>query len=248
MSHDFDLTHMILPPPKLQSFQSMFQLLMQEGWSQLYSEIMCRRDYWFIVINIYFILLHLIASLILLNFFVAVILDNLDYDEDVKKKKLEEAEKNIEKIQRVPFHLKIFQKCGPKKVPAPKISSVTAPNLTEADVRNFYNVGEVTDFPSGFVAEQPPVLPSEALTHRRTSELSNLNLLTAEDSGLGNSGLSAHQGKYWGVQGILNYIKAYRQQSRENEATWPGQGARGGGPSGTDFLGGARGHSDSAAP
>lgn len=225
----------------------MFQLLMQEGWSQLYSEIMCRRDWSFIFINIYFILLHLISSLILLNFFVAVILDNLDYDEDVKKKKLEEAAKNIEKIQTVPYHLKIFQTCGPKKVPAPKISSVAAPNLTEADVRNFYNVGEVTDFPSGYMTDQHPVFPSELIAHRRTSELSNLNLLTAEDSGIGSGGLSAHQGKYWGVQGILSYIKAYRQQSRENEWTRPGQSARVG-TTGADFLGGARGPSDSAAP
>lgn len=134
-------------PSPLQSFQSMFQLLMQEGWSQMASEIMCHRDIIFFFINLYFIILHLFASLILLNFFVAVILDNLDYDEEVKKQKLEEAEKNTEKVQKIPYHLQIFQLCGPKKISVPKISSADAPNLTEADVRNFYNIGEVSDFP-----------------------------------------------------------------------------------------------------
>lgn len=220
----------------------MFQLLMQEGWSQLFSEIMCRRDVVFIFINIYFILLHLIASLILLNFFVAVILDNLDYDEELKKKKLEEAEKNKEKVQKVPFYLQIFKLCGPKKIAVPKISSADAPDLTEADVRNFYNIGGVGDFPTGFIAEQPPILPSDS-SIRRTSELSQLDLLTEENSELG-SVISAHHGKYWGIQGILGYIKAYRQHSRENEGNRPGQIR---GPTGGDFLS-SRGQIDSSTP
>lgn len=206
----------------------MFELLMQEGWSQLFSELQCRRNVWSYFINLYFIFLHLIASLFLLNFFVAVILDNLDYDEEVKIHKLEEAEKNKEKIQKVPKHLRIFRLGGPKKIPVPKLSSVDTPKLTEADVRNFYNVGEVTRFPTGFVAEQPP-LPSE-ISSRRSSELSNLDLLSGDKAAVG-SGISAHQGKYWGIQGILSHVKAFRQHSRENEGNRPSQ--RPGG----DFLG-----------
>ena len=228
----------------MQSFQSMFQLLMQEGWSQLFSEIMCHRNYYFILINLYFIILHLIASLILLNFFVAVILDNLDYDEDVKVKKLEEAEKNVEKVQEVPYHLRIFQLCGPKKISVPKLSSADTPHLTEADVRNFYNIGEVSDFPRGFVTEQPSILPSEVSANRRISELSNLSLLTEDNSAVGN-GISAHQGKYWGVQGILSYIKAYRQHNRENEGNRPNQSTQG--TLGGDFLG-TRRQVDSSTP
>lgn len=216
----------------------MFQLLMQEGWSQLFSEIMCRRDIYFFFINIYFIILHLFASLILLNFFVAVILDNLDYDEEEKRIKLEEAEKNTEKVQTVPYHLRIFQLCGPKKIPVPKLSSADAPNLTEADVRNFYNIGEVSDFPLGFIAEQPPIVSSEAVSyHRRSSELSTLELLTDENSSSSGGGVLAQQGKYLGVQGILSHIKAYREHSRENEENRPGQSARGSGTGGGDFIG-----------
>lgn len=227
----------------------MFQLLMQEGWSQLFSEIMCHRDIYWFFINLYFILLHLFASLILLNFFVAVILDNLDYDEETKKKKLEEAEKNTEKVQTIPFHLRIFESCGPKKIPVPKLSSTDAPDLTEADVRNFYNIGEVSDFPSGFVAEQPPIVSSsEAVSHRRSSELSHLELLTEHNSGRLGGGLLAQQGKYWGIQGMLNYVKAFRQHSREIEENRPGQAARGatGGGGGGGGGGGAKGKSDAS--
>lgn len=217
-----------------QSFGSMFQLLMQEGWTQLFSELQCRRNVWSYFINFYFILLHLIASLFLLNFFVAVILDNLDYDEEVKIKKLEEAEKNTERVQKVPKHLCIFQLGGPKKIPVPKLSSVDAPNLTEADVRNFYNVGEVANLSTGFVSEQPPPLPSECGS-RRSSKLSNLDLLMGDKVVVGD-GLSAHQGKYWGIQGILSHVKAFRQHSRDNEGNRPSQSTRGAG--GGDFLGG----------
>ena len=219
----------------------MFQLLMQEGWSQLFSEIMCRRNISFFFINIYFIILHLFASLILLNFFVAVILDNLDYDEEEKKIKLEEAEKNTEKVQTVPYHLRIFKLCGPKKIPVPKLSSADAPNITEADVRNFYNIGEVPDLPLGLIAEQPPIVPSEAVSyHRRSSELSPPELLTENSSsssgGMGG-GILAQQGKYLGVQEILSHIKAYREHSRENEENRPGQSVRGSGTGGGDFIG-----------
>ena len=46
-----------------QALQAMFQLIMQEGWSEVMSEAMCHDKKW-IAINFYFILLHLIASLV----------------------------------------------------------------------------------------------------------------------------------------------------------------------------------------
>ena len=205
----------------------MFQLLMQEGWSQLFSETMCRRNDAFFIINFYFFLLHLFFSLILLNFFVAAILDNLDYDEDVKRKKLEEAEKNTAKIQKIPYHLRIFQLCGPKKIPIPKLSSTDVPNLTEVDVQNFYNIGEVNDYSTGFLPEQSSILSSDVNVQRRSSKLSELNLLTEEDSISVGNGISADQGKYWGIQGLLSHVKAFRQHSREKEENRPSQTIRG---------------------
>ena len=44
-----------------QALQSMFQLVMQEGWTDLMSELACHRPYW-LPIMLYVILLHLFAS------------------------------------------------------------------------------------------------------------------------------------------------------------------------------------------
>ena len=46
-----------------QALQSMFQLIMQEGWSEVMSEVMCHKPLW-LLINFYFICLHLFASLV----------------------------------------------------------------------------------------------------------------------------------------------------------------------------------------
>ena len=200
------------------------------------SEIMCHRDIAFAFMNLYFIGLHLFASLvspapprphtndpslqILLNFFVAVILDNLDYEEDEKKEKLEEDLKTKSTGEKVPLHLKVFKCCGQRRVRAPKISSVELPNLTEADVRNFYNTEDGVDYPS--VPYHHERLPSivEASFQHQSSDLSQLELLSEGRAELLQSG-SSQRGKYWGVQGILSYVKAFRQHSRELENSRP---------------------------
>ena len=122
----------------------------------------------------------------------AVILDNLDYDEDTKKELLQQV---VEKktTQKVPPHLKLLTACGPKLISAPKISAaataagVEIPNLTEADVKSFYETGELREVKD--TAGIPPVEPTfpqqqappTSLTQRRSSELSRLELLS-EDS------------------------------------------------------------------
>ena len=136
---------------------------------------------------------------ILLNFFAAVILDNLDYDEDTKRELLQQVvEKNT--TRTVPVHLRVLTACGPKLISAPKISAAAAaagvevPNLTVADVKSFYESGETRDakeaaivpgFPPGgaaadqaFPQQQAP--PTTAATQRRSSELSELNLLSVD--------------------------------------------------------------------
>lgn len=184
---------------------------------------MCYRDTWWYFINFSFIILHLFGSLILLNFFVAVILDNLDYDEETKKNKLEEDLKK-RKVEKVPPHLKIFKAFGQKKISGPKISSVEVTNLTEADVRNFYNVGESTEFSVNTdVIDQPSFIPDGSAYSRQKSDFSNIELLTEDKSELCVSGVSTMHGRYYGVQSILNYVKAFRQHSRAVEGNRPGQ-------------------------
>lgn len=79
---------------------------MNEAWTDITSEVMCGRKYEWLIVNLYFIVVHLLSSLvatptntptqliiclyqIFLNFFGAVILDNLEYDEEEKRQKLE---------------------------------------------------------------------------------------------------------------------------------------------------------------
>lgn len=198
----------------IQALQSIFQIVMQEGWTELMGEIMCHRDHIWWLMNIYFIVLHLLGSLILLNFFVAVILDNLDYDDEKKKEKFEKEFKE-RKVEKVSWKLKVFQCCGPKRIRVPKLSSAGAPNLIEADVRKFYSIGEASDFPVAFDVPEQPLINSEQ--SQPPSELSGLELLTEEKAAAVN--VASHESKYWHVQGILNYVKAFRQHNRETEAT-----------------------------
>ena len=187
----------------------MFQLVMQEGWTELMGEIMCRRDGFWWLMNIYFIILHLFGSLVLLNFFAAIILDNLDYDEEKKKEKFEKEFKE-RKVEKVPWKLKVFKCCGPKRIRVPKLSSAEAPELIEADVRNFYNVGDASSLPVSLD------FPDQPLVTTQHSQSSGLELLTEQSE---TSSIASHENKYWRVQGILNYVKAFRLHNKETEAT-----------------------------
>ncbi len=226
----------LVPPFFSQGFQSMFQLVMQEGWTELMGEVMCKRNGSWVLINVAFIGLHLFGSLILLNIFVAAILDNLEYDEDTKKQKLEEDLKK-QKVESVPRDLKLFKKFGQKKISGPKISSIDVPNLTEADVRNFYNVGEATDFPLSYDNDSGPASFAPDYSKRQSSVLSDIDLLTEDKSQLLQSGVTSHHGWYYSIQGILNYIKAFREHSQAVEGSERGLRGRtsDGGPADTEL-------------
>ncbi len=130
---------------------------------------------------------------ILLNFFVAVILDNLDYDEKKKKTKLEE-ELQKSKVEKVPYHLKLVTRLGgAKRVPVPKLSSATGiepPVLTQAEVKSFYDTGEALEFPvTSALSESHPISHQHVeAPHRLSSDLSNLSLLSGYSSDVLSSG------------------------------------------------------------
>uniref|UniRef100_A0A8C6SMY9 Ion transport domain-containing protein n=1 Tax=Neogobius melanostomus TaxID=47308 RepID=A0A8C6SMY9_9GOBI len=99
-------------PACLQAFMSMFQILTQEGWIDVMDQTLVAVGHmWAPVVAIYFILYHLFATLILLSLFVAVILDNLELDEDLKKlKQLKQSEANADTKEKLPLRLRIFEK------------------------------------------------------------------------------------------------------------------------------------------
>ncbi|EEC06683.1 voltage-gated ion channel, putative, partial [Ixodes scapularis] len=86
-----------------EAFMSMFQILTQEGWVEVMNETMLRTSKTIgPLVAIYFILYHLFVSLIVLSLFVAVILDNLELDEDIKKLK------QVRRIASIIYYVSTF--------------------------------------------------------------------------------------------------------------------------------------------
>ncbi|XP_028291438.1 sodium leak channel NALCN isoform X5 [Gouania willdenowi] len=116
------------------AFMSMFQILTQEGWIDVMDQTLVAVGHmWAPVVAIYFILYHLFATLILLSLFVAVILDNLELDEDLKKlKQLKQSEANADTKEKLPLRLRIFEKFPnrPQMVKISKLpSDFTVPRI-----------------------------------------------------------------------------------------------------------------------
>ncbi|CAN8021994.1 unnamed protein product [Ixodes persulcatus] len=95
-----------------EAFMSMFQILTQEGWVEVMNETMLRTSKTIgPLVAIYFILYHLFVSLIVLSLFVAVILDNLELDEDIKKlKQLKAREQSAGITEGLPIRLRFFER------------------------------------------------------------------------------------------------------------------------------------------
>ncbi|ETE66402.1 Sodium leak channel non-selective protein, partial [Ophiophagus hannah] len=118
------------------AFMSMFQILTQEGWVDVMDQTLNAVGHmWAPVVAIYFILYHLFATLILLSLFVAVILDNLELDEDLKKlKQLKQSEANADTKEKLPLRLRIFEKFPNRPQMLRKsVFSIRARNLLEKE-------------------------------------------------------------------------------------------------------------------
>ncbi|XP_065924032.1 sodium leak channel NALCN isoform X6 [Magallana gigas] len=98
-----------------QAFMSMFQILTQEGWIEVMHGVIeeTMTGGWFLKVlcAIYFILYHQFVTVIVISSFVAVILDNLELDEEIKKlKQLKAREQVTESQQKLPMRLRVFTK------------------------------------------------------------------------------------------------------------------------------------------
>nr|CAH7755461.1 unnamed protein product [Callosobruchus chinensis] len=133
-----------------EAFMSMFQILTQEAWVEVMDETMLRtRSMLAPLVAVYFILYHLFVTLIVLSLFVAVILDNLELDEDIKKlKQLKYREQSAEIKETLPFRLRIFEKFpeSPLMVSLHKVpSDFTLPKVRESFMRQFVYENEEED-------------------------------------------------------------------------------------------------------
>ncbi|KAG1701408.1 Sodium leak channel non-selective protein [Nymphon striatum] len=132
--------------PKFESFpeafMSMFQILTQEGWVDVMNETMLRTSKNIApFVAIYFIMYHLFVTLIVLSLFVAVILDNLELDEDIKKlKQLKAREQSAGIKEELPLRLRIFENFPerPQMIKLHKVpSDFNLPKVRESCIRQF---------------------------------------------------------------------------------------------------------------
>ena len=145
-----------------ESFMSMFQILTQEGWTELMNETMLLHKNTGPLVAVYFVLYHLFVSLIVLSLFVAVILDNLELDEDIKKvKQVKAREQSAGISEDLPLRLRVFEHF----TDSPQMA-----NLNK--VASEFNVPKVRDsFMKTFVEQEAEDLPSMKKLSPETAHL-----------------------------------------------------------------------------
>ncbi|XP_074643734.1 sodium leak channel NALCN-like [Tubulanus polymorphus] len=134
-----------------QAFMSMFQILTQKGWVEVMHVTMWKTGERFApLVATYFIFYHLVVSIIVVSLFVAVILDNLELDEDIKKlKQLKMREMSTEMQQTLPLRLRIFEKFPdrPQMIYLNKIpGDFSSPKVRDSFMRQFVEYGNELDF------------------------------------------------------------------------------------------------------
>ncbi|XP_076454223.1 sodium leak channel NALCN-like [Babylonia areolata] len=125
-----------------QALMSMFQVLTQEGWVEVHTDLMKSLSLVpQITVAVYFYIFHFVVTGIVISLFVAVILDNLELDEDIKKlKQLKLREQSAETQEQLPLRLRIFSKFPnhPQMVKVYKMpSDFDVSDVRESFIRQF---------------------------------------------------------------------------------------------------------------
>ena len=164
------------------ALQGMFQVLMQEAWNEMLHDILrqaIEEDQasltW--IIYPYFILSHILAAVILISVFVALILDNLELDEELKLvKQRKMGELGSETQMTLPARLKVFERfpANPKIIRTENIDC-SLPKVRESFMRKylFDNEKAVAD---NSLATGPE--PGSLLVPDRNMESYGINLIS----------------------------------------------------------------------
>lgn len=138
----------------LQSLQSMFQILTQEGWVEIMEKSMKSAEkYGAGPVAVFLLAYHLFSSLIIMSVFVAVIVDNLEVDEDVKlMKQRKMGEETSYTQEKLPLRIRIYErfKDDPRLVKMNRLkfaSEFPTPKIRESFMRRFVNTETVNDLP-----------------------------------------------------------------------------------------------------
>ncbi|KAK7076029.1 hypothetical protein SK128_019150 [Halocaridina rubra] len=167
------------------ALMSMFQILTQEGWVDVMDETMINTmnstsDGIAPFVAIYFIMYHLFVTLIVLSLFVAVILDNLELDEDFKKLKQMKAREQSAGIQEtLPLRLRIFEKFPDRpsmtrlhKVP----SDFSLPKVRESFMRQYLE--EELEDEDGLIKARGVGLEDSTISYRKRQPVKLLKAIS----------------------------------------------------------------------
>ncbi|KAF8358128.1 nca-2 [Pristionchus pacificus] len=158
-----------------QAFMSMFQIITQEGWTDVVVEILRTTHENFVpFVAIYFVGYHLLVTLIVLSLFVAVILDNLEMDEELKKiKQLKAREQNTVRTT-LPWRLRIFDHfpTRPQMISFKRMTSeFPCPKIRHSFTRCFAEDDEATFVEESGVRENGRLLLRQGTISRKQNEM-----------------------------------------------------------------------------
>ena len=133
------------------SVQSMFQIITQEGWVEVLDELISATNNTFarILVAIVILACHLFSSLIIMSVFVAVILDNLELDEEVKiMKQKKMGEESRESTEELPLRLRVFERFrdDPRLVKMSRIkmtADFSTPKIRDSFMKKFIDSSSV---------------------------------------------------------------------------------------------------------
>ena len=127
------------------AIKSLFQIFMTEAWGEIMSDVVFRGGFGFsFLVFILFILFHFLAATILISVFVALILDNLELEEDVKiAKQRRLGEEVADTHEKLPARMRIYQNLKPR----PKLTKIdyvetTLPKLRQSFVSKYVDMGD----------------------------------------------------------------------------------------------------------
>jgi len=130
------------------AIKALFQIFMTEAWVEIMSDVLYRGGFGFaFLVFILFILFHLLAATVLISVFVALILDNLELEEDVKVAKQRRLGEEVADTQeKLPARMRLYQNLKPR----PKLTKIdyvetNLPKLRQSFVSNYVNIGDEMD-------------------------------------------------------------------------------------------------------
>ena len=129
----------------MRSVQSMFQIITQEGWVEILDDLVHQTKHPILAALVVIVILavHLFSSLIIMSVFVAVILDNLELDEEVKiMKQKKMGGESRDYTEALPRRLRVFERFrdDPRLVRMSRIktnSDFSTPKIRDSFMKKF---------------------------------------------------------------------------------------------------------------